>query len=204
MNRNFQGAALTLVLFVISGCESSPSTQASATNRSVKQTASTSDSASNTNEPPAASSTPAVGEAGAVPERSSAADDGEIVDISFEDIRLNMQPDIVFRPLMLTDRAKELEGRRIRISGFMLADAQTRGIKQFVLLKNTECKFGPGGQADHLINVMMNDDQTTFFRREAVHVEGVLKINPYTGPDGNTWSIFDLACDRVENYRPRR
>ena len=32
----------------------------------------------------------------------------------------------------------------------------------------------------------------------------VLTINPFEGPDGNTWSIYDLACERVERYRPRR
>jgi hypothetical protein len=142
------------------------------------------------------SESPAVGKV--------AATEGDLTDISFEDLQLNMQPDIVFRPFMLTDRAKELNGQRIRISGFMLPDAQSKGIKQFVLLKNTECKFGPQGQADHLINVIMNEGETAIYRREAVHVEGLLTINPFTGPDGNTWSVYDLACERVSKYRPRR
>ena len=72
------------------------------------------------------------------------------------------------------------------------------------MLKNTECKFGPGGQIDHLINVLMNDGVTAKFRDKPVSVQGVLEINPFQGPDGNTWSIYDLACERVETYRPRR
>ncbi|MDG2382663.1 MAG: DUF3299 domain-containing protein [Pirellulaceae bacterium] len=128
----------------------------------------------------------------------------DVVDISFDDIKLPMQEDMVFRPFMLTDRVKELDGKRIRISGYMLPDTRTKGIKQFVLLKNTECKFGPGGQADHLLNVLMTEGQDARFRSEPISIEGRLTIKPFQGPDGNTWSIYDIICDRVTRYRPRR
>ena len=111
---------------------------------------------------------------------------------------------MVLRPFMLTQRVKDLDGKKIRISGYMLPDVKTKDITEFVLLKNTQCKFGPGGQADHLINVLMVDGAKAKFRADAISVEGVLKINPFQGPDGNTWSIYDLACERVEVYRPRR
>ncbi len=125
-------------------------------------------------------------------------------EITFEDIQLPIQADMVLRPFMLTQRVKDLDGKKIRISGYMLPDVKTKGITQFVLLKNTQCKFGPGGQADHLLNVLMVDGATAKFRADAISVEGVLKINPFQGPDGNTWSIYDLAGERVEAYRPRR
>ena len=128
----------------------------------------------------------------------------DVLDISFEDIKLPIQEDMVFRPFMLTDRVKELDGKRIRISGYMLPDTRTKGIKQFVLLKNTECKFGPGGQADHLLNVLMVEGQDARFRSEPISIEGRLTVKPFQGPDGNTWSIYDVACDRVTRYRPRR
>ena len=124
--------------------------------------------------------------------------------IAFEDIQLPIQADIVFRPFMLTDRVKDLDGQRIRIDGYMLPDSKTRGITQFVLLKNTECKFGPGGQADHLLNVEMVEGPTAEFRDDPITIEGVLTINPFQGPDGNTWSIYDLACEKIEKFRPRR
>ena len=124
--------------------------------------------------------------------------------IAFEDIQLPIQADIVFRPFMLTDRVKDLDGQRIRIDGYMLPDSKTKGIKQFVLLKNTECKFGPGGQADHLLNVEMVEGATAEFRDAPITIEGVLTINPFQGPDGNTWSIYDLACEKIEKFRPRR
>ncbi|MCA9151633.1 MAG: DUF3299 domain-containing protein, partial [Planctomycetales bacterium] len=112
-------------------------------------------------------------------------------EIVFEDIELPIQADIVFRPFMLTDRVKDLDGKRIRISGYMLPDSKTKNIQEFVLLKNTECKFGPGGQADHLLNVLLVPGVTARFEAEAISVEGVFEVNPFTGPDGNTWSIYD-------------
>ena len=127
----------------------------------------------------------------------------QTVSVVFEDIELLMQEDMVFRPIMLTDRVRELEGKRIRINGYMLPDTKTRGIREFVLLKNTECKFGQGGRADHLMNVVLKDGVTTKIRDQPIAVEGTLLIKPFQGPDGNTWSIYDLDCDVVELYRPR-
>lgn len=125
------------------------------------------------------------------------------VEVSFDELNIQLQADVVFRPWMLDayENIKELDGKRIRISGYMLADAKIRGITEFVLLKNTECKFGPGGQADHLINVTLAEGKDTFYRSEPVEVEGVFKINPFQGPDGNTWSIYDMTIDQIVPMR---
>ena len=72
------------------------------------------------------------------------------------------------------------------------------------MLKNTECKFGPGGQADHLLSVKMIPGEDTRFRDDPISVEGTLIIKPFQGPDGNTWSIYDLTCERVTRYQTRR
>ena len=135
------------------------------------------------------------------PKSSTAAN--VVRDISFNDLNLQMQEDVVFRPWMMKEEVKELEGQRIRIQGYMLPHERLKGIKQFVLLKNKECKFGPGGQADHLINVLMNNGVETSYRQDVIEVEGVLKINPFQGVDGNTWSIYDLAAEQVRNRKRR-
>lgn len=115
-------------------------------------------------------------------------------EISFEDIVLSMQADVRFRPFMLTDRVKQLDGHRVRISGYMHGGVdQIRGIQEFILLRNKECKFGPGGQADHLVQVFLQDGVTTSYTSEVVVVEGILKIRPFHGNDGFTWSIYELA-----------
>ena len=125
----------------------------------------------------------------------------ETVAITFDDLNLQMQADMAYREWMLTDRAKELDGRRIRIAGAMLAGAQPKGVKQFVLLRNKECKFGQGGQADHLISVTMKDGLEVTHSENSVQIEGVLKIRPFNGPDGNTWSLYDLVSDSFKVLR---
>jgi hypothetical protein len=116
-----------------------------------------------------------------------------------------MQADMVFRPWLVNDRVKELDGRRVRISGVMHAgfDRKKGRIREFVLLKNTECKFGPGGQADHLVMVKLEETATADYQGDTpISVEGVLRMNPFQGPDGNTWSIYDLeAADSVTTVR---
>ena len=130
------------------------------------------------------------------------ADEMEI--ITFDELNLNMQPDVVFRPFFLTERVKQLDGRKIQIEGYIdgVSASSVKNLQEFVLLKNTECKFGPGGQADHLISVRMVDGKKTDFTSKVIQVEGILSIKPFEGPDGNTWSIYELSCDAVRE-RPR-
>lgn len=124
---------------------------------------------------------------------------GEAEKITFEDLNLGMQADVVFRPFMLTDRVNELEGKRVSIAGYMHpGQSAQRGIKKFVLLKNTQCKFGPGGQADHLTDVNLREGVTTGFTPKDVRVEGIFRIEPFQGPDGNTWSIYRLEDAQIQ------
>jgi hypothetical protein len=117
---------------------------------------------------------------------------GDAEKITFEDLNLGMQADVAFRPFMLTDRVKELDGQRVSISGFIHGGQSSETIKKFVLLKNLECKFGAGGQADHLGMVYLKEGKTTRFSPDPVKVEGKLKVSPFTGTDGNTWSVYDI------------
>ncbi len=116
---------------------------------------------------------------------------GEVAEISFEDVNLGMPVGAAFRPFMLTDRVKSLEGKRVRIKGFVMASDRTKGMKEFVFLRNTECKFGPGGQADHLLRVFMRKGETAAYRSKPVSIEGVLRVKPFPS-SRQTWSVFDL------------
>lgn len=122
---------------------------------------------------------------------------GDAEKITFEDLNLGMQADIVFREFMVTDRVHELEGKKISIVGYMHPPETQRGIKKFILLKNTQCKFGPGGQADHLADVTLRADNSTVFTPSPLKIEGTLKLAPFQGPDGNTWSIYRLEDAQI-------
>jgi len=122
--------------------------------------------------------------------------------ITFDDLNLGMQADMVFRDFLLNDRVRELDGQRVRLIGYIHGGvSQLKGLKEFVLLRNTECKFGPGGLAAHLVRVFMVDDAQADYTTAAVQSEGQLKVNPFQGPDGNTWSVYDLQVDKVKELR---
>ncbi len=122
---------------------------------------------------------------------------GDAEKVTFEDLNLGMQADVVFRPFMITDRVKDLEGKRISIVGYMHPPESQRGIKKFILLKNTQCKFGPGGQADHLTDVVLKANSSTSYSPSPLKIEGTLVLEPFEGPDGNTWSIYRLESAQI-------
>jgi len=125
---------------------------------------------------------------------------GDAEKITWDDVNLGMQADVVFRPFMISDRVKDLEGKRTSIVGYMHGgQAGQRGIKEFILLKNTQCKFGPGGQADHLADVKLKSDAAIPYTPSPIKVEGTLVLEPFQGPDGNTWSLYRLERAQVRN-----
>lgn len=125
------------------------------------------------------------------PTRRGAGPDG-VEEISFEDINLRLQQGVKFRPFMLTERARELEGQKVRITGVIFpTDSINRIDKSFVLLRNEECKFGPEGLADHLVQVRLRKGVTTSYTTKYISVDGVLKLKPY-GIGDITYSVFDL------------
>ena len=145
--------------------------------------------------PPAASSEASKGQRPPADRAPSRPGDAE--KITFEDLNLGMQADTVFRDFM-ADPVKELIGKRVSLVGYMHGgQAAQRGIKEFILLKNTQCKFGPGGQADHLANVLLKTDHSVTFTPSPVKVEGTLKLSPFQGPDGNTWSIYTIEDAQI-------
>jgi len=125
--------------------------------------------------------------------------DGRAISITFDDLQLEMKEDSVFDPSMLTARVKQLDGQRVRIRGFIYpAVLQQTGITKFPLIKNTQCKFGPGGLAHHIILVDLRPGLSTSFTVRPIAVEGLLTVRPFDGPDGKTWTIYHMVGDKVD------
>jgi hypothetical protein len=123
----------------------------------------------------------------------------EVVNITFDDLAVDMKEDQLFKPSMATDRVRQLDGQRVRIRGFLFpAIFQQTGIDKFPLVLNTECKFGPGGIAHHVILVEMVGGATTSYTMRPIAVTGRLTLKPWNGPDGNTWALYHIAGERVE------
>ncbi|MEE3373008.1 MAG: hypothetical protein VX346_26985 [Planctomycetota bacterium] len=124
--------------------------------------------------------------------------------IGWDALDIGMQADVVYRPFFLQNnpRTEALDGKRVRIGGFMHGGvSQPSNLTEFILLKNNRCKYGPGGQADHLIRVFVKNGVRVDFTTEMIYVEGVLTLQPEQGPDGNTWSIYDLKGDAFSSRK---
>jgi hypothetical protein len=117
---------------------------------------------------------------------------GKPENITFDDLNTEMPADVKWDAKYLTDRIKELDGKTVKIAGVMYPDVRTKGITEFVMLKNSECLFGPGGPAHHVIMIYLGGEESTRFTTRAVTVEGVLLVKPWEGPDGNTWALYEL------------
>lgn len=114
-------------------------------------------------------------------------------DLSFEDLNIDMQPDTLFEPWMLPLRIEELAGQRVRLRGFMCAAIfQLHNIREFPLMREKECPYGPGGQAHHVAEVEFKAGTTTEFTTDEICVEGTFRVAPYTGANGKTWSLYRL------------
>jgi hypothetical protein len=111
--------------------------------------------------------------------------------ISFEDLDLPMEPDTLFQDWMLTQRVRDLDGKRVRITGFMLPTYESRGIRQFIMLREKECPYGPGGQAHHVIAVTLQKASARYTEKP-ITVEGVLSVSPFTGENDKTWAVYAL------------
>ena len=122
-----------------------------------------------------------------------------IENLSWERLDIGMEPDSVYQPWMLTTSIKVLEGKPVRIKGFMNgAVFQTTNIRNFHLMREKECPFGPGGQAHHAIEVELQGKARTDFTTAELTVEGIFSVVPMTGENGKTWSLYRIAGTSVK------
>lgn len=180
---------LVLLCLAAAGCEgrapasaTNPASNGGTDNQVVRATPGT----------PASGTNPASNPLPATP------NDGRPILITFDDLQLEMKEDSAFDPALLTPRIRQLDGRRVRIRGFIFpAIFQQTGITRFPLVKNTQCKFGPGGLAHHVILVDLQPGLSTSFTMRPIAVEGRLTVRPLEGPDGKAWTVYHLAGEKV-------
>ncbi len=120
-------------------------------------------------------------------------------DVTFDDLLLDLKKDDPFKPELLTDKVKKLDGRTIKIRGYILPGFQQAGIKQFVLVRdNMQCCFGPGAALHDCILVEMVGDATAEFTVTPVSVEGKFTVREVLGPDGKHLAIYHLDAKTVK------
>ena len=119
-------------------------------------------------------------------------------DITFDDIKFDIEKDAKFERSLFTPAIEELNGRSIRIRGYILPTFQQSGIRNFVLVRdNMECCFGPGAAIYDCIIVDMIG-ATAEFTTRPVTVEGVLTFREVLDFDGITRAIYHLDATSVK------
>ncbi len=94
-----------------------------------------------------------------------------------------MENQELFKLTMLTPQVKALDGRRVKIRGFMLPSFVNQGLKYFVLVRdNQECCFGPGAALFDAIHIDLAEGVTTEYSYPPIAVEGVFHIDPVENP----------------------
>ena len=124
---------------------------------------------------------------------------GGTSDITFDTIKFAMEKTDPFMSEMLTPAIRALDGRRIRVRGYMLPSFQQSGITQFVLVRdNLQCCFGPGAALYDCIVVEMTPGKSTEYKVQPVAVEGTFSLSELRDPDGKHLAIYRIAGDLVK------
>ncbi len=147
-----------------------------------------------TTEPPATAAA-----ANTPPTRLPPARPGSPREISFDDIKFDMEKGAPFTSDLLPKRVTALEQERIRIRGYILPSFQQTGLTQFVLVRdNMECCFGPGAALYDCVVVRMQPGKTANFSIRPVAVSGVFRLQELKGPDGKHLAIYALDGEAVQ------
>jgi hypothetical protein len=152
-------------------------------------------------EPPATAATnTSVGDAPSAddPVPPAPADAGPLP-IVWRELEVHIQRDTAFEPWMMTTAVKSLDGQTIRITGYMHAGVfQTDNIREFVLLRDSNCPFGREGEAHHAMLVELPGDLRTSYTNQPLTLAGTFHVRPWNGPDGTTWALYHLTATSVE------
>jgi hypothetical protein len=125
-------------------------------------------------------------------------DPARIQDISFDDIKFDIEKDGEFKREMLTEKIHGYDDQKIRIRGYILPSFKQNGIKRFILVRdNKECCFGPGAAIYDCIVVTMESGKSTSYTVRPVTVEGTFKIKEFK-PADRLLSIYSMKASLVE------
>jgi len=122
-------------------------------------------------------------------------------EISFDDLVFKIEKGGTYVPSMLTEDIRSLDGKKIKLRGFILPSTLFRetDIDEFVLVRdNQECCFGPGAALFDCVVVNLVDGVKTDFTTRPVTVTGTFKLKEYKYPDDSGhFAIFNLLGTEV-------
>ena len=137
-----------------------------------------------------------------VEDRSSRATARSKGDITFDDLKFEMEKGGAFQRSMLTKEIEELHKKPVRIRGYILPASvfKQTGIEEFVLVRdNMECCFGPGAMLYDCIMVQLQKGKTADFTTRPVAVKGTFEIKEFKYPDSDEhYAIYRMIATEVK------
>ncbi len=184
--------------------EESGASASAASNSTAEAPAKTDDAAKNTatiaaNEAAATNGTaPATSAAAAAAAPAVSSKPGTPQNITFDTLKFPLEKNEDFERGKLTASIAELNGRIVKLRGYILPSFQQSGLTQFVLVRdNMECCFGPGAALYDCVVVDMKPGKTTDYTVRPVAVEGTFELRDFKGPDGKFLAIYHLDGEAV-------
>jgi hypothetical protein len=100
------------------------------------------------------------------------------------------------------EKIKKLDGRKVKLVGFMYPLQQGESIQYFCLLRTTQtCCYGPRPQFNQYVFVEMQKP-TKFFRLDPVSCEGKFRVEP-TPEEGYIYRVEGEKCESVSKKDKR-
>lgn len=121
-----------------------------------------------------------------------------VLRITYDDINLlkilNMDPVTGDVPQLMPQWLKDLEGKRIRLRGFMYPAFQETGLPSFVVVRDIqECCFGPNPKPYDLIRVVMREGVTTdYIQSRPFDVEGIFHIKIVQFSEDEVDGVYEI------------
>jgi hypothetical protein len=124
-------------------------------------------------------------------------------EVTFDDLKFDIEKDGEFKEDMITDAIHKMDGKVIRLRGFILPSFlfQQKGFNRFVLVRdNQECCFGPGAALYDCVMVEMEPGKTADFTTRVVTVKGnfTTDTTSYRYPDGEPYAVFKITASEVK------
>jgi hypothetical protein len=115
----------------------------------------------------------------------------QIKEITFDDLKLDLKKEKDYDASLLTEKVKQLEGKPVRIRGWIYPSFQAKGITRFALVYD-DCYL-----VDNCIVVEMTPPATIDYVVHAIDVEGIFSIRELTAPDGKVHAIYHMEAKKV-------
>ncbi len=120
-----------------------------------------------------------------------------VIDLKFDDLKFEIAKGAKFERKMLGEKIEALNGKQVRISGFInpVSVFKQEGIKTLIVTREKiDVNRGPTTPIYEAIRVQMEGDATTKFTTKQIVVEGEFEIREWANIDGRPMAVYHIKA----------